>query len=207
MVENLAMPWQRLRCAAFSGAGGTKAAMELYHVILAQKGTRPLHRSVAALRRARTASILALCSPAKRRRLVGCGRPSSAVPRFDYRLPRAKRRIVIWLTEVWPIMGSLGGLSEFLRPYSSLFSLPIAVSVVPHFLMFPGFPCAEAACSGCARCRDRTAPFAEKSYTSRPTAMAQKRIVKTRAASSSAAWSLHSNGRLPTAAMTAPCAT
>jgi hypothetical protein len=65
-------------------------------------------------------------------------------------------------------MGSPVGLSALLRHYSSRFFLPIAVSVVPHYLEFPEFQFVKHVCSHFDRCRDRTAPFAEKRCTSQP---------------------------------------
>jgi hypothetical protein len=51
----------------------------------------------------------------------------------------------VWQIMVWQIMGSAALPSDLLRLYSSRFFLPIAVSVVPHYFEFPGFPFARPA--------------------------------------------------------------
>jgi hypothetical protein len=54
---------------------------------------------------------------------------------------------MIWLTKGWQSVGSLALPSARLRLYSSLFSLPIAVSVVPHCFEFPAFLFARPVCT------------------------------------------------------------
>ena len=124
-------------CARFQRSNGFSRSASSHRV-----KRKPVRSPIAALHREYTAAILAQCSPAKRRRLVGCGRLSSAVAAlgFEYGLPRAKRRTMIWLTIGWQSMGSRALPSARLRLYSSRFSPPIAVFVVPHCLEFPGFP-------------------------------------------------------------------
>ncbi len=101
-----------------------------------RKSTFPNRAPRLGLHTFQSADILTVSRPVRHRRLSGCGRPSSAVPGFEYGLPSPKPRSP----------SSLAGQSEPPLASSLRFFPPIVVSVLPLYLKFPASRFAKIAC-------------------------------------------------------------
>jgi len=102
----------------------------------------PTRTPIAGLHSESSTTILSVSRrPVRQRRFAGCGRASSAVPGFEYGLPSPQPRP----------LGSLAGQSALLPASSLRFFPPIAASVVPLCLKFPGFPFVKTACAHLTR--------------------------------------------------------